>query len=95
MTITKSRLVNSLSERIDLPKSKSYQLLETLLEIVMDTLKSGEDVLISGFGKFSVKAKAGRKGRNPVTGKDLRLRARRVVTFQCSSVLKEKMNART
>ena len=67
-------------------------MIETLLENIKSTLESGEPVLISGFGKFEVKDKKTRRGRNPQTGDDLMLGARRVVTFKCSGVLREKIN---
>jgi integration host factor subunit alpha len=63
-----------------------------LLELVEKTLESGEDVLISGFGKFCVKQKEERKGRNPATGDDLMLGSRKVVTFKCSPILRFKIN---
>jgi len=66
--------------------------LEILLGLIKTTLESGEDVLISGFGKFSVKQKAKRKGRNPATGKDMMLKRRGVVTFKCSGLLRAKLN---
>jgi integration host factor subunit alpha len=67
---------------------------EALLEIMKKTLESGEDVLISGFGKFCVKEKSDRRGRNPQIGNELMLEARRVVVFKCSSVLREKLNVK-
>jgi len=67
---------------------------ERLLEIIKQTLESGEDVLISGFGKFYVKDKRKRRGRNPQTGQDLLLVERRVVMFKCSAVLRNKMNGK-
>lgn len=67
-------------------------MLETLLELIKGTLEKGEDVLISGFGKFCVKAKNQRRGRNPATGADMILDQRRVVTFRCSHLLREKIN---
>jgi integration host factor subunit alpha len=63
-----------------------------LLEIIKGTLEKSEDVLISGFGKFCVKNKKQRRGRNPATGDDLLLRERRVVTFKCSGKLRKKLN---
>lgn len=65
---------------------------ESLLEIIKATLKSGENVLVSGFGKFIVKGKKTRKGRDPGTGEDPILPARRVITFKCSGKLREKVN---
>jgi integration host factor subunit alpha len=68
------------------------ELVETLLEIMKKTLEHGEEVLISGFGKFCIKDKKARKGRNPQNGQDITLRPRRVVTFRCSGVLRERIN---
>jgi integration host factor subunit alpha len=67
-------------------------MLESLLKLIVKTLEDGEDVLISGFGKFCVKQKRARKGRNPATGEDLMLGSRRVVTFKCSPILRSKVN---
>ena len=92
MTLTKARIVESLNERIGLAKNQSSQAAETLLELMKKTLESGEDVLISGFGKFCVKEKGERRGRNPATGDEMMLKSRRVVTFKCSSKLREKVN---
>ena len=92
MTLTKDHLVNSLYNNLDIPKSKSASIIETLLQKMKKTLENKEDVLISGFGKFCVKEKKDRRGRNPATGEDLTLEARRVVVFKCSGVLREKVN---
>ena len=94
MALTKSDIVDSIYNQCGLSKSKSAQVAESILEIIKSTLESGEDVLISGFGKFCVREKGERRGRNPLTGKDLTLEGRRVVTFKCSSVLREKLNER-
>lgn len=91
MTLTKSDLVNKISANSS-SRNKSKERIETLLEIMKQTLASGEDIMISGFGKFFVKYKSRRKGRNPATGEDLHLAPRRVVTFHCSDVLKDKIN---
>ena len=92
MTITKSHIIESLNNHCGCSKTKSIKLAETVLDIVKKTLESGEDVLISGFGKFSVSDKHERRGRNPSTGNELTLGARRIVSFKCSSSLKEKIN---
>ena len=92
MTLTKNELTESLYEKIDLPKKRNGRILETLLELIKSTLKNGDDVMITGFGKFRVREKKPRKGRNPESGNELMLEARRVVTFKCSNVLKEKLN---
>lgn len=91
MTLTKNDLVAHVNE-LGFTKKKSVDIIETLIEIIKATLEKGEDVLISGFGKFCVKAKNARRGRNPATGSDLILRERKVVTFKCSGKLREKIN---
>jgi integration host factor subunit alpha len=94
MTITKATIVNAIQDQLGFPRNKSFDLVETLLEIMKKSLESGDDVMVSGFGKFSVKEKKVRKGRNPATGEALMLDARRVVTFHCSGKLKEKVNGK-
>lgn len=92
MTLTKVDIVESVAEQNGFPKNKSTELIEILLELIKKSLESGEDVLISGFGKFCVKRKKERKGRNPATGEDMMLAPRRVVTFKCSGKLRETIN---
>jgi integration host factor subunit alpha len=92
MTLTKDHVIESIYNQCGYSKRKSTKLVESLLEIIKATLGSGENVLITGFGKFSVKEKDQRKGRNPRTGETLFLRQRRVVTFRCSPLLRDKMN---
>jgi integration host factor subunit alpha len=92
MTLTKAMIVDAIHEQLGYPKNKSAEMLETLLELIKSNLEKGEDVLISGFGKFCVKAKNQRRGRNPATGADMILDQRRVVTFRCSHLLREKIN---
>ena len=94
MPITKADIINSIYNNLDLQKQESTIIVESLLEIIKHKLESGEDVLISGFGKFCVKDKKERKGRNPHTAGDMKLRARRVVTFKCSRLLKQNMNGK-
>jgi len=91
MSLTKTDIVEDLL-KIGFNRKKSIQMLENLLEIMKGSLEKGEDVLISGFGKFCVKEKRERRGRNPATGDDLILGKRKVVTFNCSSVLRDKFN---
>ena len=91
MALTKSDIVASIHD-LGLTKKKSVEVIESLLEIIKRSLESSEDVLISGFGKFCVKDKAKRKGRNPATGEDLMLRGRKVVTFKCSGKLRHKID---
>jgi len=92
MTLTKVDIVESIAEQNGLLKTKSSEIVETLLEIIKKSLESGEDFLISGFGKFCVKKKKQRRGRNPATGEDMMLRPRKIVTFKCSGKLKDKVN---
>ncbi len=92
MPITKATLADSIFKTSDLQKNKSIVIVDSLLEIIKSTLESGEDILITGFGKFTIKEKRTRKGRNPQTEKPLQLDARKVVLFRCSAVLREKIN---
>jgi len=92
MTITKAQLLDSIYRQVYLPKTKSAQVVDSLLEIIKSTLENGEDVLISGFGKFCVKNKRKRTGRNPQTGEGIVLGERRVVTFKCSRRLRDRIN---
>jgi len=92
MSLIKSDIIDSIHHRLGVPKAKSIQVTKTLLEIMKRTLASGEDVLITGFGKFCVHDKKERRGRNPQTGEDMMLGPRRVVTFKCSGVLKDRIN---
>jgi integration host factor subunit alpha len=92
MTLTKAKIIDVIHNQLGYPKNKSAELLEILLEIMKGTLEKGEDVLISGFGKFCVKNKQERRGRNPATGDDMTLDKRTVVTFRCSHLLRSKIN---
>ena len=92
MTATKSDLAKAVAEANGFPRNKSAELIENLIDLIRAKLASGEDVLISGFGKFSVKQKRERRGRNPATGEDMMLAARSVVTFKCSGKLRDKIN---
>jgi integration host factor subunit alpha len=92
MTLTKEVITRSVFDRFGLSNAASAKAVEATFEIIKQTLEGGEDVLISGFGKFCVKDKSKRRGRNPGTGDDLMLAERRVVTFKCSTVLKGKLN---
>ena len=92
MTFTKEDIVKTLAKENGFLKKRSIEIVETMLEIIKSKLVLGEDVLVSGFGKFCVKEKRERRGRNPVTGEDMILAARRVVTFKCSGQLRDKIN---
>ncbi len=92
MILTKSHIIDAIAEQNGFTRIKSSETVETILELIKSTLESGDDVLISGFGKFCVKKKQERKGRNPATGDDMILEPRRVVTFRCSGKLRERIN---
>jgi len=92
MTLTKSQIVDAIHDQLGFSRKNSAELVEMLLEIIKGKLEKSEDVLISGFGKFCVKEKNERRGRNPATGDDMLLRKRKVVTFSCSKVLRNKIN---
>ena len=94
MALTKAHIIDKIYNNYDFSKTKSSALVESILEIIKRSLESGEDIMISGFGKFYVKGKNERRGRNPATGNDLILDARRVVTFNCSNVIRNKMNGK-
>lgn len=91
MALTKNNIVEQVNE-LGFTKKKSVEIVESLLEIIKRSLENDEDVLVSGFGKFCVKQKNTRRGRNPATGDDLLLNARKVVTFKCSGKLRERIN---
>jgi len=92
MALTKDTLIDTIAKEYGFKKKRSTEIVETLLEIIKYELASGEDVLISGFGKFCVKEKRERRGRNPATGEDMMMKPRRVVTFKCSGKLRDKIN---
>ncbi len=94
MTLTKDHIVASIRNHLGVSKFESTRFLESVLELIKTSLTNGDDVLISGFGKFSVRQKARRRGRNPATGEDLALAPRRVITFKCSPVLRERLNGK-
>ncbi len=94
MTLTKAHIVGAVAEQIGYPMKQSAETVETFLELIKRSLESGEDVLVSGFGKFCVKEKRRRRGRNPATGEDMMLEPRRVVTFRYSAKLKSKLNGK-
>ena len=90
--MTKADLVNCIYKNLDLTKKESAIIIDELFEIIKQTLESGEKVKISGFGNFVVRQKETRKGRNPHTGDELEIAARKVVTFKPSQVLKRALN---
>ena len=94
MALTKDDIIGSLQSSLGVSRSDSSRFLESTLELIRGSLAGGDDVLISGFGKFIVRQKAARRGRNPATGQALPLAPRKLVTFKCSMVLRDKLNGK-
>ncbi len=94
MALTKDQIVNSITNQIGFTKKKSTETTETLLEIIKKSLESGDDVLITGFGKFCVKEKKARRWRNHITGEAMMLSPKRAVTFKCSGKLRDRVNGK-
>ena len=92
MALTKAEIVEKMTEDLGFTRTKAGDAVESILKIIKSNLESGEDVLISGFGKFCVNKKQERRGRNPATGDDMMLKPRKVVTFKCSGKLRERIN---
>jgi integration host factor subunit alpha len=92
VSLTKDNIIEAVAEETGFLKHQSAEVVEFLIEIIKRSLESGEDVLVSGFGKFKVREKKARKGRNPATGEGVILDPRRVVTFHCSGKLRKKIN---
>ncbi len=91
-TLTKVDIIAAIQSENGYSLKKSADTVETLIEIIKCTLESEEDVLISGYGKFQVKEKRERRGRNPATDEDMILPPRKVVTFKCSGRLRDRIN---
>ena len=94
MTITKAHLIKALFAKNIFTKPESAQIIDTLFELIKQSLQTGEEALSSGFGKFSVKEKQALRGRNPRTGEPVTLPSRMVVTFKCSGILRAAMNGK-
>ncbi len=95
MAFTKTTIIEKIAGNNNYTPSQAKDIIETMLEIIKETLTAGEDIMISGFGKFQVNEKAPRKGRNPATGRDMMLGKRRVVTFKCAGRLRDEINGET
>ncbi len=94
MALTKKIIVEKISDNTILDPSEAKDTMETFLEIMKSTLASGEDIMITGFGKFQVNEKAPRKGRNPATGKEMMLAGRKTVTFKSAGMLRDRLNGK-
>ena len=93
MTVKKIDIIESAYEQLGIPRKDCVSIVDSLFAIIKDDLGKGNDVKISGFGKWMVKAKKKRKGRNPQTGEALTIDARRVVTFKPSTKLRDTINS--
>ena len=91
-TLTKAHIIDAVAESNGYTRKKSIETIETVLELIKRSMESGQDVLISGFGKFQVQNKKKRRGRNPATGEEMVIAPRKVVTFKGSGTLKKKLN---
>ena len=96
MALTKNQIVDAIHESLEFTffRKQTIEVVNTLIELIKQTLEDGDDVLISGFGKFSIKEKKERPGRNPATGEPMMLRPRKVVTFKCSGKLRNQLNGK-
>ena len=92
MALTKTDLIDMICSELDIPKKECINLVESFFDIIKDELAKGNDFMISGFGKWSVKQKSPRIGRNPQTGEKMIIDARRVVTFKSASPLRSAVN---
>lgn len=92
MALTKADMVKSIHDQLGLPKNKSEDLFESVLEIIKQSLVNGEEVKISGFGKFYIIDKKARNGRNPQTGEHMIIEPRRIVSFKYSSRARNRLN---
>jgi len=94
MKLTKAQIIQAVCNETGMPKWRSAELVDSAFEVIKGTLESGEDVLISGFGKWSVKEKGERRGRNPQAGEPIMLAPRKVVKFKCGSVLRDRIDGK-
>ena len=93
MALTKKEIFENISDKIGLKKKESMDIVDSLFDIIKDELAKGKPVMISGFGKWTVKSKGARRGRNPQTGKEMRINARKVISFKSSTVLRNTVNS--
>ena len=90
--MTKIDIVDKIYEKVGFPKSEVAKIVETVFDIIKETLQREDKMLVSGFGNFVIRNKRARRGRNPQTGDHLEITSRRVVTFKPSPVLKASLN---
>ena len=92
VVVTKSDIAERIQNKLGISKKESQDLLESVLSLMKETLESGEQIKVAGFGNFEIKHKKDRKGRNPHTSETITIGARRVLTFKASAVLKQAIN---
>jgi integration host factor subunit alpha len=90
--VTKSDIVERIQNSTGMKKKDAEETVECFFDTLKATLESGEDIKIVGFGKFEVKSKTARRGRNPQTGEEITIESRQILTFKASSVLKQAIN---
>ena len=93
MSLTKIDITEAVRDKFGMPKKECASIIESLFAIIKADLNNGNDVMISGFGKWTVLKKKARNGRNPKTGKAMTIAARKVVTFKSSKVLRNVVNS--
>jgi len=91
-SMTKADIIEGVYERVGFSKKESAEIVELVFDTLKETLERGDKIKISGFGNFQVRNKKARVGRNPQTGKEIEISARRVLTFRPSQVLKVALN---
>ena len=92
--MTKADIVEKIYEKVGFSKKESAELVETVFDLIKTTLEDGDKIKIAGFGNFVVKEKSDRRGRNPQTGEEITIEARRILTFKASAVLKQAVNSK-
>jgi integration host factor subunit alpha len=90
--MTKVDIISGVYEKVGFSKKEAVRVVETIFDIMKESLERGEKIKISGFGNFIVRKKRTRRGRNPQTGDDIEISARRILTFKPSQVLKNDLN---
>ncbi len=93
MALTKQEIINSICGEIGVSKTECIQITENIFEIIKEELQKGDSVMVSGFGKWTVRPKRKRMGRNPQTGERMVIDARKVITFKASNLLKNALNS--
>ncbi|RAL25557.1 integration host factor subunit alpha [Lujinxingia litoralis] len=92
--MTKADIVDSVYEKVGITKKEASDYVDTIFEVMKETLEEGEEIKVSGFGKFEVREKSQRVGRNPRTGIEIVIPERRVLRFKVSQVLKDSINGK-